>query len=101
MLKQRNNQTIFSLKGIKHSLCNKLLKSQLLNGLYFDQSICYGEDALFCWRYINKCRNAIVTSVQLYHYRKNPNSITHQKFCYTKLSIECVLEIINIETSQL
>lgn len=62
------------------SLCNKLIKTSLLNENRFDSRIMYGEDALFCWKIIQKLSCAIITNKQLYHYRRNLQSISRQKW---------------------
>lgn len=38
------------------------------NNLRFDTSICYGEDALFCAQYINKCKTMSYIRAFTYHY---------------------------------
>lgn len=60
------------------SLWNKLLKSDLLYNLKFDDRISYGEDALFIWNVIQKVNRVLITDKELYHYRMNEASISHQ-----------------------
>lgn len=62
------------------SLCNKLIKTRLLGNHRFDCRISYGEDALFCWYIIQNASNIIVTDRQFYHYRRNPQSLSRQKW---------------------
>lgn len=62
------------------SLWNKLIKTSLLGNHRFDCRISYGEDALFCWYIIQNASNIIVTDRQFYHYRRNPQSLSRQKW---------------------
>lgn len=68
------------------SLCNKLIDTHLMKGLEFRNDISYGEDALFIWRVLQNVDNVVVTSKQLYHYRMNEESISHQSFGEKKLT---------------
>ena len=68
------------------SLWNKLLSSSLLHNERFHRGISYGEDALFCWGALQKVNNVVVCNKQLYHYRMNENSISHQSFGEKKLT---------------
>lgn len=68
------------------SLCNKIIKSCLLNNERFHSEISYGEDALFCWGVLQNTQKVVVTSKQLYHYRMNEESISHQSFGEKKLT---------------
>lgn len=62
------------------SLCNKLIKTSLLCENRFDARVCYGEDALLCWKIIQNISCATITNKQLYHYRRNLQSISRQKW---------------------
>lgn len=68
------------------SLWNKLLSRSLLHNERFHRGISYGEDALFCWRVLQKVNNVVVCNKQLYHYRMNEDSISHQSFGKKKLT---------------
>lgn len=68
------------------SLWNKLLSSSLLHNERFHRGISYGEDALFCWGALQKVNNVVVCNKQLYHYRMNEDSISHQSFGEKKLT---------------
>lgn len=88
-------------KELKGSLWNKLVKSSLLHNISFDDSISYGEDAMFCWHFFQRVDQAVLTDRQLYHYRMNPESISHQTFGAKKLTGYKVWETITSETSRL
>ena len=52
---------------INGSLVNKLIKRDIINGLQFDTSIRYGEDALFCWKVLMRVSSICITNRALYH----------------------------------
>lgn len=60
------------------SLCNKLIRTDAVKEAKFDRSISYGEDALFVWQILQHVHTIAVTDRQLYHYRMNEGSISHQ-----------------------
>ena len=62
------------------SLWNKLIRTTLLKGLRFDGRITYGEDALLIWQVLQRVDKVVVTDKELYHYRSNVNSISHQQW---------------------
>lgn len=62
------------------SLCNKLVKTSLLHNERFRSGISYGEDALFCWHLLQHVKSVAVCKLQLYHYRMNETSLSHQKW---------------------
>lgn len=67
-------------KELSGSLWNKLVKTSLLHNIRFHSQISYGEDALFCWLVFQQICTLVWTDRQLYHYRKNMNSISRQKW---------------------
>lgn len=67
-------------KELSGSLCNKLVKTSLLQGIRFDNRISYGEDALFCWYVLQRVNTVVQTTKQLYHYRMNDSSLSHLKW---------------------
>lgn len=62
------------------SLCNKLIKTSLLHNLRFHCGIFYGEDALFIWNVLQKVNQVLITDRELYHYRVNDTSLSHQNW---------------------
>ena len=62
------------------SLCNKFVKSHLYDNLKLDENVAYGEDALLMWQVIQKINKVATIKKQLYHYRINQQSISHQHF---------------------
>ena len=84
----------------KGSLCNKLIKANLIQNETFHPEISYGEDALFCWHILQKSKIVVVTDKQLYHYRMNDSSISHSSFGSKKLSGYLTWSIISQECEQ-
>lgn len=82
------------------SLCNKLIDSTLMKGLAFRNDISYGEDALFVWGVLQKTNKVVVTSKQLYHYRMNEDSISHQSFGENKLTGHLTWSILTKEVEE-
>lgn len=77
------------------SLCNKLIPLNLTDGISFDTNISYGEDALFLWQILKKTSSVAVSSKSLYHYRMNPDSLSHTRFGPKKLTANKVWEQIS------
>lgn len=86
---------------LRGSLWNKLVSTILLHNARFHYGISYGEDALFCWHFLQNAINIVTTNRQLYHYRMNDTSISHQAFGDKKLTGHLTWSIITEETSKL
>ena len=82
------------------SLCNKLVKTSLLHNCKFHCGISLGEDALFCWHFLQYADKVLFTNRQLYHYRMNNDSICHSSFGPKKLSAHIAWEQICDETTK-
>lgn len=85
---------------LRGSLCNKLVATSLLHNVWFHCGISYGEDALFCWHFFQNAQRIVMTDRQLYHYRMNDSSISHQSFGDKKLTGHLTWSIITEETSK-
>ena len=85
---------------LRGSLCNKLVATSLLHNVWFHCGISYGEDALFCWHFFHNAQRIVMTDRQLYHYRMNDSSISHQSFGDKKLTGHLTWSIITEETSK-
>lgn len=75
IIRQFLHHTVFN-----GSLCNKLMKRDLLSGLRFEESIYYGEDALMVWQMLQRVKKVRVLDDHLYHIGRNLSSLTRQKF---------------------
>lgn len=62
------------------SLCDKLIKRSLFEGLLIDETVCYGEDALLVWLVLQRIHRMLVIGNMLYHYQVNDNSLSRQCF---------------------
>jgi len=67
-------------KSFRGSLCDKLIKRELFEGLQIDPSVGYGEDALMVWQVLQRVKKIRVLGTVLYHYRVNQASISRQRF---------------------
>jgi glycosyltransferase involved in cell wall biosynthesis len=85
---------------LRGSLCNKLVATNLLHNVRFHPGLSYGEDALFCWHFFQNAQKIVMTDRQLYHYRMNETSISHQSFGEKKLTGHLTWSIITEETSK-
>ena len=81
-------------------LWNKLFKSLLLNGLTFDNSIYYGEDAAFVWQTLQRVSKVALVNKSFYHYGENEDSLSRQAFNSYKLSSYKVWDLIAHETDE-
>lgn len=54
-------------KRINGSLVNKLMKSEVVGEIRFDDSIKYGEDALFLWQVLRNINSLVITNKVMYH----------------------------------
>ena len=86
---------------INGSLCNKLVKTELLRNLNIDTTISYGEDALLMWQILQRVDRVGTIQTPYYHYRMNETSISHQKFGLKKISGHKVWERICLDTHRL
>lgn len=82
------------------SLWNKLVRTSLLHNCQFHCGISLGEDALFCWHFLQHANNVLFTDRQLYHYRMNESSICHSAFGPKKLSAHYAWEQMCDETAK-
>ena len=88
-------------KELSGSLCNKLVKTSLLHNIVFHCGISYGEDALFCWQFFQNINSLLYTDRQLYHYRMNQTSISHQSWSPQKKGTDHgVWEAISSDTEK-
>ncbi len=67
-------------RSFRGSLCDKLIKTELFEGLQIDPTVSYGEDALMVWQVLQRVKRIRVLGKVLYHYRVNPASLSRQKF---------------------
>ena len=68
------------------SLCDKLVRATMYQGLKIDQTVSYGEDALMVWQVLQRVNKVRMLPNVFYHYRVNLNSLSRQQFNGKKLS---------------
>lgn len=62
------------------SLCDKLVKAKLYEGLKIDQTVSYGEDAMLVWQVLQRVDRVSVLGRAFYYYRVNKESLSRQRF---------------------
>lgn len=62
------------------SLCDKLIRRDLFEGLRIDEAVSYGEDALLVWQVLQRIDKMLFIGKSFYHYRVNENSLSRQRF---------------------
>ncbi len=99
------NKTV--LEFLKHtilngSLWNKLVRASIMEGIKFEKTISYGEDALFTWEILKNIKTLVFTDRQLYHYRINEYSLSHESWTPDKKGTgHIVWKTITQDTSEL
>ena len=88
-------------KKMRGSLWNKLVKTSLLHNLKFHCGISLGEDALFCWDFLQRADKVLFIDNKYYHYRMSDTSLTHCSFGPKKFSANKVWERICEDTDRL
>lgn len=66
--------------SFRGSLCDKLVKAKLYEGLKIDQAVSYGEDAMMVWQVLQRVKSVSMLRRTFYHYRVNENSLSRQRF---------------------
>lgn len=60
-----------------NAMCGKLFRREVLTGLELDLSVRMGEDLMFVAQALHHAHGIVTANVAVYHYRDNPDSITH------------------------
>lgn len=77
----------FIKKNMKRlNVCNKLFKRELLEDLYFDESLRYAEDMLFCFEALLRAETVFADERSFYLYNVNQESATRQAFSAKQLA---------------
>lgn len=64
---------------VYNALVNKLFRRRILTGLQVDASVGLGEDLMVTAQVLAKARGIAVVDGAFYHYRENPQSMTHRQ----------------------
>lgn len=89
----------FNSGEIRASLCTKMINNDILGKLNFEQDINYAEDLLLSWRLMHHANKIGSINRAFYHYQRNPDSVTHQKFNKEHMALDKVWDIIVYETN--
>ena len=87
-------------KRMTGMLWNKMIRAKLFDGIFFDETVGYGEDAQVLWKVLKKSRNMIVLHDVLYHHVLDGNSISHQTYSHKKYSAIKVWEEIEADVNK-
>ena len=82
----RQKKEFLTHQQLQGMLWNKLIRASLFQGLSFDRSVGYGEDAQIMWKVLSRCRNMVLTNQVYYHHVIEPTSISNQRFSPKKYS---------------
>ena len=73
------------LTPLHGSLCNKLIRTELIMNLTFNADWNYAEDSSFVWNLIKRIGKAGLTDRVLYHYEAHEGSLSDWKFNESQL----------------
>ena len=82
---ERAQELFIYHKELNGILWNKLFKKEVLYNVFFNESMSYGEDALFVWEILKLSTKIIKTNVGTYHYSVTPNSLSRKVIDNNKL----------------
>lgn len=82
-------------------LWNKLIKRELFEKLFFNESVSFGEDALMIWNVLQRVKTVRVLSRKLYHYGDNENSLSRSTFDGRKFTAYTTWDTISTDTDEL
>ncbi len=82
-------------KDLNGSLWNKLIRRDSVGEISFNPAISFGEDALFIWHVLQRVKCITFTNRELYHYRMNNESLSHQRFGKKRMSGHLVWKTIS------
>ncbi len=84
------------LTQLHGSLCNKLIKTEILKKNRFNTGWDFAEDSSFLWKVLNVVNRVGLTSERLYHYCAHAESLSERNFRVNQLrfveSWKCILE---------
>lgn len=94
--------TFFRVNGEEdtHSVCNKLIKSSVLEGYHFLEGT-MNEDIETCYYLATRVKNATITTENFYYYFLNIQGVTRSKFTEKKLDLIKVWDVVKSEASRL
>lgn len=72
---------------VRHGVCNKLFRKDILNDIYFDETLHSAEDVMFLNEYVKRIKKAVFVHKPLYNNLVRQGSATHGG-----LSIESLID---------
>lgn len=97
---QRYRREFLIHQRLQGMLWNKLIRRTLFDGLAFDHTVGYGEDAQIMWKLLARCRNLVLTNQVYYHHVIEPTSISNRRFSPRKYAAVKVWREIEADTRQ-
>ena len=88
-------------KTFRGSLCDKLVKAALYQGLRIDETISYGEDAMLVWQVLQRIDRISILHNVLYHYRVNSSSLSRRQFDGKKFTVYTAWDYIVRDTEDM
>ena len=80
---------------------NKIFITKLAKDILFENTASYGEDFVFCYKYLSKCNSVAYCGKRLYKYRLRKGSTIHQKFNDSYVMfLNQLFELLKNETNQ-
>lgn len=69
----------YLFRNSKYQFCSFLYKKKILDdfSIRFSQDLKYGEDEEFTWKYLCHCKTALTIETDVYFYRDNQQSASH------------------------
>ncbi len=96
----RHKKEFLTHQRLQGMLWNKLIRASLFQGLSFDPTVGYGEDAQIMWKVLGRCRNIVLTNQVYYHHVIEPTSISNRSFSSRKYASIKVWREIQADTAQ-
>lgn len=97
---ERQKKAFLTHQRLQGMLWNKLIRASLFQGLSFDPTVGYGEDAQIMWKVLSRCRNMVLTNQVYYHHVIEPTSISNRSFSPRKYAPIKVWREIQLDTEQ-
>ena len=97
---ERQRTEFLTHRRLQGMLWNKLIRAACFDGLSFDPTVGYGEDAQIMWKVLGQCRNMVLTGQVLYHHVIEPTSISNRRFSPRKYTSIKVWREIQADTAR-
>lgn len=92
--KEETLRDFFTVRNLNSSLCGKLIRRELFNGIDFGDNTTVGDDINLILQLYEKSRKTILLPKAVYYYRYSPNGISHSG--YNKRHHDSLLYYISV-----